>query len=98
MLLPLDAVAISVIQADSVKVLPLPGAVKLTLGAAAVAVAGAGGVAPCALTITLTAADCVVTFALSVATAMSEYLPAVTLLQVMLYGEVVSVPISVDPA
>src|SRR5688572_8813313 len=73
--------------AGAVSVARLGGAVSETLGGWL-----AGG-----LTVMVRAADVVVAPSSSVARAVSEYVPAGTLFQAMLYGLVVSLPISVVP-
>src|SRR5205085_2184644 len=57
--------------------------------------AGDAGVAP--FTVIVTAVDVVAAVALSVAFAVSVYVPAGTLLHVKPYGAVVSLPITVTP-
>jgi hypothetical protein len=91
-MLPVDvlALALTVIVAGAVKVLPLVGAVRLTVGG----VAAGGGAA---FTVTLTGADCAVNPALSVTMAVSEYVPAATLVHDRLNGALVSVAINVAP-
>ena len=57
----------------------------------------AGGSVDPLVTVTVTAADVVDNPALSVATAVSEYVPAGTLFHANVYGAAVSVASSVDP-
>jgi hypothetical protein len=79
-----DAVALMTMLAGASNVAPFAGAVNATVGLA--------------LTLAVRAGDVVEAPPLSVATAVSEYAPAATLLHVMLYGAVLDVPMSVDPA
>src|SRR5258705_2451696 len=72
----------TVIDAGAVKLAPLAGAVNETVGAWFVP-----------LTVMVRAADVVVAPASSVATAVSEYVPAPTEFHVTLYGLVLSEPI-----
>jgi hypothetical protein len=73
-----------------VKVRPLAGAVRLTVGGV-----GDGGAA---FTVTLTGAEVVVNPALLVALTVSEYVPAATLVHDRSNGALASVPSSVEPA
>ena len=83
------ALALTVIVAGALNVVPLVGAVIVTDG-------GVGAVG--ALTTTFTAADVAVNPTLLVALAVSAYEPMPTFPQVVLYGAVVSVPINDEPA
>jgi hypothetical protein len=82
------AVALMVIVAGAVNAAPLAGLV----------IEDVGGWFCAAFTVTLTADDVVVAPSLSRATAVSEYVPADTLLHVALYGAAVSLPTSCVPA
>jgi hypothetical protein len=74
-LLGVFALALTMMVAGAVNVAPFAGAVRLTVGGAPDDGAGAG------FTVMLTGAEVAVSPALLVALAVSEYVPATTLLQ-----------------
>ena len=76
---------------------PADGAVRLTVGGRLVGAVGAVG-AGAAFTRIDTASERVESPLVSYATAVTEYVPAATLLHVALNGPFVSVPMSVEPA
>src|SRR5262245_22815696 len=90
-----DALATIEILAGAVYVAPLVGEVSVIVGALLVGCCGACGAA--AFTVTVIGAERVVAPPLSVATAVSEYVPAGTFAQLVLKGDALSLPMSVLP-